>query len=190
MANDITAAPELYTFRGRLFSLSPLNEYEESCLEAWLRWRCEKNVELYSELAANELQTIAGATQLLHQSIRRTEPNETVISLFEFISGDLDTVLEIYTAWLQVNSFDDIKLPATPAANDSKQSEETTKEYIYYVLSESFGWHPDQIKLLTRVQKFKYVSRALDTDKSPDGKKRFATEDEYHQYMANKRNAK
>lgn len=153
LVNDVIGAPEIVEIKGRIFWFSPLNDFEEACLEAWVRWYTDGEEGIESE----EFATTAGAVQLLYQSIRRTEPAETVESLTEFVGIDYaDAVSDIYDAWMQLNYSGYPQNASTTKPNVSATA--TSLSDVYVFLAKHYQWaSPDVVSRMTKKQQLIYI---------------------------------
>ncbi len=154
--NDIIGAPEIVVIKGRVFWFSPLTDFECSCLESWLRWRLEKDIELEAEEAFDELATVVGATQLLYQSIRRTEPTETIATLAVFLDKDAEACEKIHQEWMRIN-YSGLE-EFVPKTNDSKSGSSGTVSDVYTFLGRHYKWaSPSVVANMTRRQQLIYI---------------------------------
>jgi len=157
VANDIIGAPEIIVIKGRLFYFHPLTDYDEACLESWVKWRTSKDDidTLYSEL-----ESIAGAAQILYYSCRKSELSETVISYAQFLNGDEAACQDVYLAWIKVNTYDGPKssIEATPGDG----SEKCSVSDIYVLLGRFYKWaSPEVVRQMTRRQQIIYLEATV-----------------------------
>lgn len=180
MANDIIAAPELFVIKGRLFSFSPLSDYKNAELVAWLRWSCGNNVALESEEALAKFQTPEGAAKLL--SISTGEPWDSAIDL---IGDDLDCCADIYSNWLVLNLFEiDEPIKAEPSSTSPKI---VKKDAVYTALASHYGWTVHEIRDMTPMQQYVFLKAAFDKAEAEESKTKFGTLSELQAYLASKK---
>lgn len=178
--NDILGAPEVVVIKGRVFWFSPLNDFEEACLEAWLRWRTgDAAISLASELAFVELNSVAGATQLLYRSIHRTEPQETVLNLFRFLAEDQNACDAIYEAWIDLNYSASEVLPQSSLG----QKAECSDVDIYTLLGRKYHWAtPFVVAQMTKKQQLIYLEAIVCTNTASDSLT-FDSDEEYQAWV-------
>lgn len=168
MANDIIGGPEPVIIGRRLFYFSPLNDFELSALDAWVSWRLEKRCEALSDEGFSELETVAGTTQILYQSIHRN-CSETVLQLAEFVNNDKQICTEIFNAWHKLN-FEDFDLIETQVSNvaerETLKSAKQNFNETYLKLSTYYRWLPQQIAMLTPYQQLVYLRRYTEDRKN------------------------
>lgn len=158
MANDVIGAPEIVVIKGRVFWFSPLNDFENSCLESWVKWRLNRSVDLATDEAFTQLESVAGSTQLLYQSIRRTEPNETVSALAKFLDGDEVACDDIYAAWIKINYSETTQSVVAAKESTSDGGNKFDISDIYTLLGIYYKWaSPVVVAQMTKQQQLIYL---------------------------------
>lgn len=156
MANDVIGAPEIVVIKGRVFWFSPLNDFENSCLESWIKWRLNRSVDLATDEAFAQLESVAGSTQLLYQSIRRTEPNETVVTLSQFLDDDEVACCDVYSAWLKINYSETTQ--TSSKGESSNDNADIGISDIYTLLGKYYKWaSPFVVAQMTKQQQLVYL---------------------------------
>lgn len=186
--NDVIGAPEIVVIRGRVFWFSPLNDYEEACLESWIRWSTNNpSLSLNEEAGFEALDCLAGSLQVLYQSLRRTEPNETILSLEKFLEGSEVAAKDIFEAWLRIN-YSTLSASSKPPSSISSKEAEASEADIYTFLGKYYKWaSPEVVSRMTRKQKQVYIEAIV--GKSGDSLT-FDTEEEYQAWLLEKNRTK
>lgn len=158
MANDVIGAPEIVVIKGRVFWFSPLNDFENSCLESWIKWRLNRSVDLATDEAFTQLESVAGSTQLLYQSIRRTEPNETAVTLAKFLDDDEVACYDVYSSWLKINYSDSTQTSTSSKDTTTNDVGDVSISDIYTLLGRYYKWaSPFVVAQMTKQQQLVYL---------------------------------